>query len=364
MLRNLARFHPEAKRSPFPRPSALAVGVVLAVSLLTATSSAQQGSTAKEFSIEAPALSGIKIDGKLSDWPPAIPRYSIRNFVIFPPEYGYNGLEDADLSTSPDLSAAFSVGYDPSEQVLYLGVIVRDDKLVIGHRNYLDSDAIEVYVDGLNSKKDVPFPVPNGPDAMHWWDFTDLSTMPVHQYVAIPSPGPVYGTKYQTNPILMAGDLKRTKTRMAFRREGDVTIYEWAIQPFDIYPDQPTRLEPGKRIGFDLAIVDRDSPMQTPVGSEPEEDRPAFIYWGPKWNGMKAIQSSTLGELVLGKGSPPPPVSQSSRSSELRDIVRELEELTEAQAAQAQTTARVLRQARQALEAAEAGSSQSRSGRR
>ena len=40
----------------------------------------------------------------------------------------------------------------------------------------------------------------------------------------------------KANPLLMAGDLKTTKTRMAFRREGDVTTYEWAIQVFDKYP--------------------------------------------------------------------------------------------------------------------------------
>ena len=45
---------------------------------------------------------------------------------------------------------------------------------------------------------------------------------------------------------------------MTWRREGDLTTYEWAIQAYDRFPGRPTRLIPGKRIGFDVAIVDKD----------------------------------------------------------------------------------------------------------
>src|SRR5262245_21722366 len=83
----------------------------------------------RKASVEAPALTGITIDGDLKDWPPAMPRYAIKHLHNLPPYYGFNGLDGADLSTSPDLSAAFSVGYDPKEQVIYLAVIVCDDKL-------------------------------------------------------------------------------------------------------------------------------------------------------------------------------------------------------------------------------------------
>ena len=55
---------------------------------------------------------------------------------------------------------------------------------------------------------------------------------------------------------------------MAYSRKGDVTVYEWAIQVFDRYPDKPTRLEPGKRIGFDVAVADKDVPASTPEGSD------------------------------------------------------------------------------------------------
>ena len=73
------------------------------------------------------------------------------------------------------------------------------------------------------------------------------------------------------------------------------------LMPFDRYPDQPTRLEPGKRIGFDLAVADKDVPATSPLAlNEPEEDRVAWIYWGPQWAGLKAINAGNLGELILG----------------------------------------------------------------
>jgi hypothetical protein len=78
--------------------------------------------------------------------------------------------------------------------------------------------------------------------------------------------------------------------------------YEWATQPFDQHPDQPTHLKPGKRIGFDLAVVDKDVPASSPEAmNEPEEDRNAWVYWGPRLTGMKVFSADTLREPVLGK---------------------------------------------------------------
>jgi hypothetical protein len=281
----------EPAPDPTPRPLVRRPGPMVA-------GLAQAEPRRRESSVEAPAMLGITIDGDLRDWPPAMPRYPIQKICVVPPFLGYGGLRNADLSTSPDLSAAFSVGYDPRKRLIYLAVIVRDDKLVVGNTSYLDSDAVEVYIDGLHSEKQIPPPNPG----QLWWEQMDLSTVPVHQYVAIPGPGKVYGMKYDTNPILLAGDLRKTRTRMAFRRVGDVTTYEWAIQPFDRYPDEPTQLKPGKRIGFDLVVVDKDVPARSPRAmNEPEEDRAAWIYWGPEYAGMKAFRAGTLGEIVLGK---------------------------------------------------------------
>jgi hypothetical protein len=257
----------------------------------------------RDASVDAPVLQWIQIDGDLSDWPAAMPRHSIRNLL---PGGAHGTGEEVDLTTSPDLSAVFMVGYDPRKQVVYLAVIVRDDELVVGHKTYLDTDALEVYIDGLHGERAIPRPQKPEP----WYEHVSLSDLPVQQYVAIPGKGPVYGMSPPTNPALVAGDVRKTRTRVATRRKGDITTYEWAIQVFDRYPDQPTKLGPGKRIGFDLSVVDKDVPAPPeadflPTPGEPLEEpldaRVAWIYWGPRWRGMKVLNAGNLGEIVLGK---------------------------------------------------------------
>ena len=195
-------------------------------------------------------LSGITIDGDLDDWPAALPRYPINNLQVLPPYYGWNGLMGENLTTSADLSAAFSVGYNPEENLVYLAVIVRDDNHVVGHDGFWDTDAVEVYVDGRHSEDSVAgFPGGKGGEDV------DASEFPVLQYLGIPGEGRIYGVKRSSgqdrgphNPILMFGDIKRTRTRMEFRRTRGLTVYEWAIEAFDRYPDTPTKLVPGKKI--------------------------------------------------------------------------------------------------------------------
>jgi hypothetical protein len=261
-------------------------------------------------SVDAPAISGITIDGDLKDWPAAMPRYPIQNMHSFPNTMnGMGRREHAFLSTSPDLSAAFSVGYDPKEQVIYLAVVVRDDQLVVGNTSSWDTDAVEVYLDGLHSET-----VRGFPRMAAWGEMMDAGEAPVLQYIGIPGQGPVYGVKKSAgqdrsgkdNPILMFGDINKTKTRMAFRRVGDVTTYEWALQAFDHYPDKPTKLLPGVQIGFDVVVADKDKPAQTPLAQDdPEEDRQSWICWGPPWRRLKFFDAANLGEIVLGRNPGP-----------------------------------------------------------
>jgi hypothetical protein len=260
-------------------------------------------------SVDAPVISGITIDGDLKDWPSAMPRHSIQNMHAFPTITGMGHRQHAFLSTSPDLSACFSVGYDPKDQVIYLAVIVRDDQLVVGNTSPWDTDAVEVYLEGLHSETTRGFP-----DEPEWDVNMDAGDGPVLQYIGIPGKGPVYGVKKSAgversgldNPILSMGDIKKTKTRMAFRREGDVTTYEWALQAFDHYPDKPTKLHPGVQIGFDVVVVDKDKPAQTPrAQNDPEEDWQAWVCWGPPWRMVKFFDAASLGEIVLGRAAGP-----------------------------------------------------------
>ncbi len=259
-------------------------------------------------SADAPALSGITIDGDLRDWPPAIPRHAIENMHQFPFTNGPGPREHAFLSTSADLSAAFSVGYDPGEQVIYIAVIVRDDTLIVGHSSPWDTDAVEIHVDGLHSAT-----VQEVPRGANYAQTLDASETVALEYIGIPGRGRVFGIEVSSgiergedNPILQFGDIKKTKTRMAFRRVGDVTTYEWAVQAFDHYPDKPTMLVAGARIGLDVVVLDKDKRAQTPRAfNDPDPDRQAWVSWGPAWRRLKCFDAANLGEIVLGRAPRP-----------------------------------------------------------
>jgi hypothetical protein len=260
----------------------------------------------RHASVEAPAVDGITIDGDLKDWPPAMERHAIANLHTFPPANGKGSLENAFMTTSKDFSAAMSIGWDPKYQLIYLAVVVRDDELVVGNTSPWDSDAIEVYIDGLRNEKSLGFPTT--PDHAETFSASDA---PLLQYIGLPGKGPVYGTRKtvegENNPddntVLSWGDIKKTKTKMAFKRTGDVTTYEWAIQAFDRYPDKPTKLLPGLHLGFDVVISDKDVPAKSPrAANDPEPDRAAWISWSDsKSKAFRPLDASCLGEIILGR---------------------------------------------------------------
>lgn len=212
----------------------------------------------------AEVLRTIQIDGDLADWPDNMVRYPLRTKVIT----RNTGLEHVDLSASADLSPQFRVGYDPDENLIYVAVEVRDDQIVIGN-NYNNTDATEVYVNG-----DDEWPM---------------------QYAVVPGGGGSYNNG-SPNPHLYQGDIHETRTRVAYGRRGDVTVYEWAIEAFDEYPERPMQLTPGRKLLFDVVAVDRD----------PGEDGHGFVAWGPN-NSQKYGGSNRVGRLELGGG----PIQQS-----------------------------------------------------
>ncbi len=201
---------------------------------------------------------GITIDGRLDDWPEGLPRYPIRNLLTA----SNDGYLDEIRSDSLDVDADFMVSYDAQAGLIYLAVSVRDDDLV-SHGpnrkkpsgNVLETDAVEVYVDGTFSNRRMD--VPTG----DWSKALDAKTMPALQYVGIPGEVPAYGDPRGANPSLVYARTAEPWTRMKYRRDeqSKLTTYEWAIQAYDRFPDEPTRLEPGKRIGLEIAVLDKDS---------------------------------------------------------------------------------------------------------
>lgn len=197
------------------------------VLILAAVAGAVVGMTSPVLAqtAEAVILSNIEIDGNLGDWPA--------------------GVEKHQITSGPD--AHFMVGYSPRENLLYVGVEVADDDLVIGH-GWERTDACEVYVYGGD--------LPTGILSALLSDYT-----PPVQYALVPGPGEY--SPGRGNPAICTNRGSRniggTRTQTAYQYADNVITYEWALEVHEQFPDEVFTLAPGKTIGFDVVIVDRDS---------------------------------------------------------------------------------------------------------
>ena len=224
-------------------PAVLAV----AVSVLPATAA---GNVAY-----ARPVSGITVDGDLADWPGDAIEYPI---AITGAIYGgESDLLGQDLLGNPDLSATFRVGYDPDEDLVYVGIRVRDDQLVTGS-GWTQTDACEVYLGGSGD---------------------------VRQYYLVPGTGSYMGDG--ENPGLMGAKLSTTRTRGAWQRQGDVTTYEWAVEAFG-QEGSRVDLQPGAVLPFDVAIADLDG----------SGDPSSWVTWGP-YVVQKFASADRVGSLAL-----------------------------------------------------------------
>ena len=79
----------------------------------------------------------------------------------------------------------------------------------------------------------------------------------------------------------------------------DITTYEWSIKPFDRFPDKPTRLSAGKRLGLDVAVVDKDHEYGQKFAASDVSDL------GLTPCRVQGADAKSLGELILA-GSPGP----------------------------------------------------------
>jgi RNA polymerase sigma factor (sigma-70 family) len=231
----------------------------------------------------APPLTGITIDGRLDDWPKDQTKYAINNQLVGHPNYNSNAIDASD-----DQKAYFMAGYDTKTEQVYLAVVVRDKDVVVHPADTLKTDAVEIYIDG-NCSDEVGTESPSG----DWREMLDASTMPVLQYVGVPGKVSAYSDPWNANPSLVYARTKQKSTLMKYQRDGDVTTYEWSVRPFDRFPDRPTHLFPGKRLGLEVAVVDKDKNMT--ILSRP----PTFLTWGLPPAIFKGSDASSLGELTL-----------------------------------------------------------------
>jgi RNA polymerase sigma factor (sigma-70 family) len=219
-------------------------------------------------------LRDIAIDGSLDDWPSDMKQYKIAHRLQGVGDYDPGG--DA-FEEDPD--AYFMVGYDPEESLIYLAVRAHDSDNVVNGRNQVSSDATEIYLQGILGAPE---------DRLR--GVLDARHMPAIQYVGLPGDAPAYNNAEKANPVLLYGKTSDTRTRMKSRHHDDgVTIYEWAVEAFDRYPERPSQLEPGKRLGFDVVLVDRDL----------DRKLASWYSWAPYKGIFKGFDARTIGELIL-----------------------------------------------------------------
>jgi RNA polymerase sigma factor (sigma-70 family) len=237
-------------------------------------------------------LRGITVDGNLDDWPLNLKRHELRHAVYQGPSAVAGQL--VDVKPGPDFEAYFQVGYNADTSLIYVALVVRDDRLTVGFEDSVNTDAAEIYIDGNYSERSIPLPaspwVPSTPSLDEWRFPLDAATMPALQYVGIPGSGRgPYGWGH-SNPALLFAREPDSTVRMKSRRVGDITTYEWAFRAYDHYPDRPTELRPGKRLGLDVVAVDKDTPEKPAV----------WVCWGPPIRRFKPCTAGDLGELIIG----------------------------------------------------------------
>jgi len=192
-------------------------------------------------------ISNITVDGKVDDWPTGIQRYSMDHM-----HYG-------EVDGPEDGSAYWMGGYDAKTGHLYIGVVRMDDDYVKtpddGH--YSTHDFQVLYIDPSHSRTGTGV-IAYEIDEDHR-KIVEQEGLTFYPQVKNASFDPV---------------------ELVIKRDGAVITYEWKIK-------MDTPMTPGRVIGFDYAVFDKD----TDQGN-------VMITWGPT-EGNKFIHSNFVGDLVL-----------------------------------------------------------------
>jgi hypothetical protein len=72
------------------------------------------------------------------------------------------------------------------------------------------------------------------------------------------------------------------------------------VTVFDSFPEKPTQLLPGKKLGLDIAVLDKDK--KTPRTASRQ---PIFRTWGAAPAEFKGCNAGSLGELILAHDRAP-----------------------------------------------------------
>lgn len=197
-------------------------------------------------------IANIHIDGDISDWPENLTRYPINKSP-----YGN------EPKNNTDFDAYFQIGYNQTEQALYIIAIVTDDSYIIDTTDKSDwntQDTFNFYIDEQHS--------PNG-SGVYLYQFSQNYKDTNDQSISWDP------TKKEAN---------WDNIEIITKRKGTTTIYECKIKL-----DNP--IHPGKSIGIDHVFIDKDI--------EDKEDTSSFIAWGN--SGGKSSRPGRLGDVILMK---------------------------------------------------------------
>ncbi|MBT3344027.1 MAG: PAS domain S-box protein, partial [Gemmatimonadetes bacterium] len=188
----------------------------------------------------APPVTGLTIDGDLSDWPATIPVSAISHA-----EYGDQPTDDDDLS------AWLQAAYNAEQGLLYIGVRVRDQSFVVDRsnpNNWQSQDGCELYVDlghGTEQSSVVQFAL--------------------------------YGDDVSVG--------SGSEVERGWQRTADGYQVEWAVN-LTRSNDSPADLIVPRSIGFDLSLSDRD-----------EDGTFSWLAWGPGTSKLASVERR--GDLLL-----------------------------------------------------------------
>jgi CubicO group peptidase (beta-lactamase class C family) len=193
-------------------------------------------------------ISNITIDGNLDDWPASVQLNKMEHI-----HYG------AGLDNPEDGSASWRGGYDAKNGYIYIGVTMLDNDYVKTPNNshYTSHDFQVIYLDLIHS--------PEGAGVIAYEVDED------HRKIVEQS-----GLSFYPQVKNASFDA----VELAIKKNKKTITYEWKIKV-------PMPLTPGRVIGFDYGIFDKDK----------DEDH-VMLTWG-NTGGDKFRNSNLIGDLVL-----------------------------------------------------------------
>ena len=163
-------------------------------------------------------VTGIAVDGDLSDWPQDLPRYPIVRCEL--------GDEPRDTK---DFKAAFRIGYNARENALYIGVEAEDEAITIAPGdNWMEQDGCDVYINPAHRD----------------------SNSTAYQFALWGKHRKAYNNGTHASG-LTAFDL------VAQRYDGR-HIYEWRLDLNKMGPEG-TAVGPGAVMALDISVADKDA---------------------------------------------------------------------------------------------------------